>query len=242
MADNIPNSSPALSSSMEPQPGTAQCSITKKWFPEDELVTFQGQLVSAEGKQILLDRLQTGIKTPAPPTRPTWWNRLWCICLDWLLIFVSWSFIEQAITYEALRTRRHALEQTRAATTISGTALFLSLSVISFAYFTVLHAWKGKSLGKMAGKLRVVKLDGSPVSWARAAARSLATFGLLWVATGAVIFADMWPEIAMISAGLTIMLAWVWVLVDGLFALFDTRTQRSLHDRICGTRVIKEDL
>ena len=239
MTDQPPQSSPVSPGSVERQPRMAQCSITKKWFPEDELVTFQGQLVSAEGKQILLDRLQTGIKTPAPPTRPTWWNRLWCICLDWLLIFVSWSFIEQAIMYEALRTRRHAVEQTRAATTISGIALFLSLSVTSFAYFTVLHAWKGKSLGKMVGKLRVVKPDGSPVSWARAAARSLATFGLLWVVTAAVIFADVWPEIAMISAGLTIVLAWVWVLVDGLFALFDTRTQRSLHDRICGTRVIR---
>ena len=117
----------------------AQCNITKKWFPEDELVTFQGQLVSAEGKEILLDRLRTGVIAPGPPTRPTWWNRLWCVCLDWLLIFISWGLVAQAATYEVQRMPRHSAEQYRVVAVLSGIALFLSLSVISFAYFTLLQ-------------------------------------------------------------------------------------------------------
>ena len=48
MTDQPPQSSPPLSGSVEAGPGMGQCGITKKWFPEDELVTFQGQLVSAE--------------------------------------------------------------------------------------------------------------------------------------------------------------------------------------------------
>ncbi|MHB1767122.1 MAG: hypothetical protein ACYCUV_04630 [Phycisphaerae bacterium] len=49
-----------------PEPGMGRCSVTGKWVPEDALVTFQGQLVCAEGKQILLDRLRIGEDAQSP--------------------------------------------------------------------------------------------------------------------------------------------------------------------------------
>src|ERR1700736_6731295 len=46
-------------------------------------------------------------------------------------------------------------------------------AVLSFAYFIVLEATQGATLGKMALGLRVVKTDGSPISWTESIIRNL---------------------------------------------------------------------
>ena len=45
--------------------------------------------------------------------------------------------------------------------------------VIAIAYYIVLEATQGATLGKMALGLRVVKLDGSPISWSESIIRNL---------------------------------------------------------------------
>ena len=94
MADNPYSQSSATPSSTPsagPGPGMAQCSVTHKWFPEDELIMFQGQLVSAEGKQVLLDRLLTGADSPDAMIRPGAWRRIGCIFLDGIVLFNCYS-------------------------------------------------------------------------------------------------------------------------------------------------------
>ena len=44
---------------------------------------------------------------------------------------------------------------------------------IAIAYYIVLEATQGATLGKMALGLRVVKLDGSPISWSESIIRNL---------------------------------------------------------------------
>jgi len=239
MADNIPNPSPALFGSVEPQPGMAQCSITKKWFPEDELVIFQGQRVSAEGKHILLDRLQTGAEAPGKLMCPTRWNRLWCICLDWLVIAPCWCVAMVPVTLILVR-QLHLHFVSPAA---KGVVTFLLLGTISVGYFTVMHGRKGKSIGKMAGSLRVVNLDGSPISRRAAAARAVAYCGVIFLFVVALSLMLAWhPTTAhALIVGPLLLACPVWGLVDVIATLADTRTQRSLHDRICGTRVVREN-
>ena len=100
MTDQPTPLSPDSPTAVQPQPGTAPCSITKKWFPEDELVTFQGQLVSAEGKQILLDRLRTGVRAPSDLVRPGGFRRFVCISIDWLIIYLVVSVLRTTSTGE----------------------------------------------------------------------------------------------------------------------------------------------
>ena len=92
----------------------------------------------------------------------------------------------------------------------------------------------------MAGNLRVVNLDGTSISkrkaFARAAAFQIGPIVTLFSALLAMLTSDR----AIYDIGL--LLSYVWMLFDGVFALIDSRTQRSLHDRICGTRVIEETL
>ena len=46
-------------------------------------------------------------------------------------------------------------------------------AVLAFAYFIVMEATQGATLGKMALGLRVVKTDGSPISWTESVIRNL---------------------------------------------------------------------
>ena len=84
-----------LQGNPQPATGMGRCSVTGKAYPEDELVTFQGQLVSAEGKQILLDRLRIGADAQSPGITQTALVRvataqravLWLILLYFAAIF-----------------------------------------------------------------------------------------------------------------------------------------------------------
>jgi uncharacterized RDD family membrane protein YckC len=60
--------------------------------------------------------------------------------------------------------------------------------LLALAYFIVLEATQGATLGKMALGLRVVKLDGSPISWSESVIRNLLRLidGLLVYLVGAI--------------------------------------------------------
>ena len=208
----------------------AQCSITRKWFPEDELVTFQGQLVSAEGKQILLDRLQTGADAPGGLVRPAVLRRFGCIFLDGILLGV-FGLVLDLLLGVSFFGRTVANQGSGVA--VMGTLLSLAAAIL---YFGLLHGWKGQSVGKMAGSLRVVNMDGTPISKAKAFARAVAyTFNSTLIVMAS-LFGLFLHSVALISLGG--FAAGLWGLTDAIMALVDTRMQRSLHDRICGTRVI----
>ncbi len=231
MENNNPASSSNAPISMESQSGMAQCGITKKWFPEDELVMFQGQLVSAEGKQILLDRLQTGVEAPNTFVRPGVWRRFGCIFLDGIVFIVPSIGLPLllGIPYgepvgEPVYIPRRIVTQ-------------IILLALILPYFGLLHSWHGQSLGKMVGKLRVINMDGTPISRAKAFVRAAAyTFGSILM-TLAMILYMLFHNATITSVG--IVLGPIWMLADYILALADTRMQRSLHDRICGTRVIQ---
>ncbi len=236
MADNpyaqsSASQSPSASGSTGAVPVVAQCSITGKWFPEDELVTFQGHLVSAEGKQILLDRLQTGAEAPNAFVRPGVWRRIGCIFfIDGIVLGVFGLLMNYAfgIPFGAFVADPKLISRRIIALTIA-----LAVAVL---YFGLLHGWKGQSLGKMVGKLRVINMDGTPISKPKAFARALAyMFGSVLLAL-AMLIALLAKNMTLIAAGVS--LGYIWVLADCILALVDTRMQRSLHDRICGTRVV----
>jgi len=47
------------------------------------------------------------------------------------------------------------------------------VGILAIAYFIVMEATRGATLGKMALGLRVVKMDGSPISWTESVIRNL---------------------------------------------------------------------
>ena len=88
-------------------------------------------------------------------------------------------------------------------------ATFASGVLVNAAYNTFFVGKFGATPGKMAAKVRVVNADGSKVSYAKAFGRCMAEY----------------------LSGLILMMGY-------LMAAWDPE-KRALHDRICGTRVIK---
>ncbi len=217
-----------------PQPATAmgRCSVTGKAYPEDELVTFQGQLVSAEGKQILLDRLQTGADMSDELGRPGVWRRFGCIFLDGILLTV-FAFLLRAmmgVPFIAPATDPKFLHQRIAADSV--------VFAVEILYFGLLHGWQGKSIGKIVGHLRVVNLDGTSISKRKAFGRAIAyEFGGLMIVLASIFGVGLGNSVIVLGG---LILGLVWIATDNICALADARLQRSLHDRICGTRVIFE--
>jgi len=89
----------------------------------------------------------------------------------------------------------------------------------------------------MAGRIKVVKLDGPPIKLPRAYWRAVCYVGpgalrpvpyLLGLSFGA----------ATIGASIITLVSGTYRLVNVIMALADRDRQRALHDRLAGTRVI----
>jgi uncharacterized RDD family membrane protein YckC len=211
-----------------------QCAVTGKMVPEDELVTIQGQRVCAEGKAILLQRLKAGEVVPGEMERPPVLRRGGCIILDGIILGVpGWI-----VGFMAGMARERA--------SISVLLVTFLMAIVTIIYFGQMHFKKGQTLGKMAGKIRVVNLDGTAISFQTAYIRALAYAGpslvmsLVSVFVVAIFGAAASPS--MFGGSLILVffnvLAGAYGLANCLFALLDSTAQRALHDRIAGTRVI----
>ena len=205
----------------QPPAGMAQCSVTGKFVPEDELVTIQGQRVCAEGKAILLDRLRSGEAMPGELEKPTVLRRFGAIFLDGLIFTIPFAILGAILGASG-----------NLAILESG-VLTLASTAASVLYLGALHARDGQTLGKKAAKLRVVNnSDGSAITTGTAFSRALLYAGPSFVSG----FMEMTRnEGAILIAA---ALVGVWGIANVLFALFDRDRQRALHDRIVGTRVI----
>lgn len=203
-------------------PGFGRCAITGKVVAEDELVTINGQRVCAEGKAILIDRLKSGESLPGESEKPTVLRRFGCIFLDWTLI-ASPFLIFNVVLRDAIHVRF----------ILVGTIALVSRTA-SIIYFGAMHAARGQTVGKIAGKLKVVNdIDASPITTQTAYVRALAYAGP-GLLTGFVAFAGSRALMSMTS-----MIVMAYLLINVIFALIDSGRQRALHDRIAGTRIVK---
>lgn len=81
------------------------------------------------------------------------WPRFFAILIDSILVGIVNLIVEAILHY-------------------SGFSSFLAI-VISFAYFAIMEATQGRTVGKMALGLKVVREDGSPISWNESIIRNL---------------------------------------------------------------------
>jgi uncharacterized RDD family membrane protein YckC len=206
------------------------CSITGKVVPEDELVTIQGQRVCAEGKAILLARLKAGDALPGEQERPTALRRFGCMFVDGLVIGVPFVILIVVVTMIGVGAGASPAVRSTAALYVSVVSILAA--GIQIVYFGQMHGRRGQSVGKMAGNIVVVNLDGSPISMSTGYVRAIAYIGPNLL-SGLAIVTSIAPLI-----GITSLLARLWFLADAIVALADRNQQRSLHDRIAGTRVV----
>jgi uncharacterized RDD family membrane protein YckC len=204
-----------------PQAGMERCSVTGKLVPSDEIVTIHGQRVCAEGKAILLDRLKAGEAMPGELEKPTALRRFGSIFLDGIIVGLPFFFITMVVV------------GTSADANVATGALTIISTLASVVYFGAFHARNGQTPGKMAGKIRVVRnADGGTISSGTAFFRAFVYAGPNFL-SGIAYFTG---SAALVS--LTAMLVGAWGLINAVAALVDRSRQRTLHDRIAGTRVV----
>lgn len=211
-----------------------RCDVTGMMVPADEVVVFQGQTVSAEGKAVLLDRLKSGEALPGQSEKPTFLQRFGAFMLDnviaWFVLFVlafAIGIIVAVTGYDF-----SGMESEKGVMLFQGGAQLLWVTII-IAYYTIMHGSTGWTLGKKAVQLRVVTLDGSGISYKTAFLRSIFVLGPQILVPFAFLLI---PHIA--AAVIIGLLYWPYLITNIVLTFSDTTHQRSLHDRIAGTKVI----
>ena len=110
----------------------------------------------------------------------------------------------------------------------------VALQVITFVIYAVYFSWfwsrRGQTLAMQTWHIRVVTLDGQPLSQGRALMRFLAAS--LWVAPGSALAAlNGWTRWETLGA------VGVNIVLYGLSSLLHPQRQ-FLHDALCGTRLV----
>ena len=167
---------------------------------------------------------------PAPPAHSTaaapapgtyvlagWWRRVGAAVIDGILIFGIGSILAFAVG-----TSLFSADQSGLTGMVVGLLTFVFfVGIGSLVYAPVMMGrTNGRTLGRMATGIRVVRADHQPITIGFAALREVAV---------------KWLLVGIISA-LTIGLVW---LVDVLWPLWDDEN-RALHDFVVNTRTVMD--
>jgi uncharacterized RDD family membrane protein YckC len=151
-----------------------------------------------------------------------WWSRVGAALIDGLIIGVG-ALLIVALFGSVFSIGFFASEETGVVSLVVGLMLsFLAIAIISLLYAPLMMArTNGKTLGRMAMGIRVVRANGEVMTFGWAMLREVAVKALLF---------------GMILSSITMGLAW---LIDVLWPLWDDEN-RALHDFIVDTRVVRD--
>ena len=203
-----PASAPAPAPATQRPPAELDsCSQCNRILPKDELMRFENDRVCAQCKPLYLQRLKEGVKPATMLVYAGFWVRFLASVIDG----VMWQVISYGAGFliGTVGSGRSAMAWTGGTFDSATCLLTLVLMALQVAYEVYFIGRFGATLGKMALKLKVVRPDGSPVSYMRALGRHFAKY-----------------------------LSAIILLIGYIMAAFDEE-KRALHDRICDTRVVR---
>jgi len=184
-------------------PDRETCTQCRRAFPKDELLRFENDRVCAECKPLYLQRLKEGVPQTGAMVYGGFWERFGAKFVDGLILFVPYVIVFFVLAPAAAASQRDSSAQ------LGLTCLLqLAYNALAAAYTTWFVGRYGATPGKRVAKLRIVRADGSRVTYGRAFGRY---------------FAEL-------LSSLTLGIGYI-------IAAFDDE-RRALHDRICDTRVV----
>lgn len=195
------------------EPATGVCAASNGRFLQRDMVTHEGRLISAEQKDTYFQRLREGVAQPGQMVYGGFWIRFVAKFLDGLLMWVVNTAANLALSF--LFFGRLIFEPNASDVDQAGTLIaFQGVTFLVNLTTGLLYAWffisrYSATPGKMALGLKIVCADGSPLGHGRIIGRYFAE----------------------ILSGLILGIGYI-------MAAFDDE-KRTLHDRICDTRVIK---
>jgi len=219
--------------SMDREQAMVTCDVTGKVVRESETVMFRGKRVCAEGKAILLEQLAAGEYEDGGLERPSVLRRFGCVLVDSIILNVAGVLIGAAVALMAASFGGSVGGMTYA-------ALIFVATFLNMGYYTYFHGVRGQTLGKMIGKLKVVQMDGSPINVAIAFKRMLYFAGPVLMGQIVMAIGVSGDSEQVVSIGTVIQtIGGVLVIATAIVAIADRASQRTIHDRLAGTRVIR---
>jgi len=213
MAEWVPFERSALSgaeSAAVPPAFTRTCAECGKAFPEGEMLQYENAWVCAACKPVFFQRIKEGVAAKGSLKYASIGGRFVALLIDGLIIGAIFM-IPIVVISMLIALSAHGEQKPNPAA--SGVFLFiiLLLYLVPPIYEIVMIGKYGATLGKMAMKIKVVRPDGSPISYGRSAGRYFAK-----ILSGMILY------------------------IGYLMAFWDDE-KCALHDRICQTRVISID-
>ena len=209
---------PAASVSAAPGVSAAAgvCCECGKQFPQDELLSYEGSLVCAACKPVFFQRVQEGVAVPGVMRFAGFWIRLLARFIDAILVGAVCTVVSLPFTLAILRNMSKTSPSQRpdlhVAKLLEQVAIQLLIQlVIQGSYYVFFHGKNGATPGKMACRIKVVRADGSAITYGRAFGRY---------------FGDKLSQLIL--------------YIGFIMAGFDGE-KRALHDHLCDTRVIYKD-
>jgi uncharacterized RDD family membrane protein YckC len=216
-----PGAGPAGSSSMamaddtsgEPDGRTPQplavCSQCGRSFPGDQVIEFEGQVICAACKPMFVQRLKEGVIVPARHQYAGFWIRLAAKMIDGLILsLATWGVMIPFQLFFFTQFTRNT-DTFNPAMFLGAMSIMMLLVFGIQAFYTTWFVGRfAATPGKMACRLKVVLPDNGKVSYPRAFGRYCAE----------------------LITSMTLTIGYI-------IAAFDVE-KRSLHDRICSTRVV----
>lgn len=180
------------------------CAVSGRQYPRDQVLKIGNDYVSAENKAVYLQRMREGVGLGGAMEYAGFGNRFLALLVDWLIL----TIISLVIFIPAFFLLIGNLERLET----FGIVLQLGLNLVSIGlivvYQTIFIGRWGATPGKMICKLKVVRSDGSDLTYGRAFGRACAEILSYWSC-----------------------------YIGFIIAAFDDQ-KRALHDYICDTRVI----
>lgn len=196
------------------EPTTGVCAVSKGRYFQRDMVPYEGRLISAEHKDAYFQRLREGVAAQGQMVYAGFWIRFGAKFLDGLLLWVVNTATNLGISM--LIFGRFIFEP-NINEVDEQVSLFMAYQGITFLVnltIGLLYSWfflrrYAATPGKMALGLKVVRADGSALGHGRIIGRYFAE-----------------------------LLSGMILAIGYIMAAFDEE-KRTLHDRICETRVIR---
>jgi len=192
--------------------GQAVCSECGRAFPEEEMISFENAKVCAGCKPMFVQKIKEGVNVAGIMEYAGFWIRFGAIFIDGIIL---WAV--QMVVYAVFGLITAAVMPSMPSESSYPSFFIISQVVITLLSFVISAAYDiwfvgrfGATPGKMACKIKIVTPDGGKVSYSRALGRYFAK----------------WISSMILGIGF-------------LMAAFDDE-KRTLHDRICETRVIRK--
>jgi uncharacterized RDD family membrane protein YckC len=191
-----------------------QCSECGNRFPSGYLAKFEDRYICVRCKNLHVQKMREGFSDSGPFDYAGFWIRLGAYIIDAVILGIA-NFIIQAVyslvtdlpdVSKALANNSQMFSEF----ILSFMILFLIQFAVTVGYPTFFVGKYGATPGKMVCGLKVIRPDGSGVSYLRALARYL----------------------AQILSGMILCIGFLMIAFDD--------ECRALHDRICDTRVIRK--